>query len=799
MSSNHVFLNRRLTPMLSLLVVLLVPTISSFTTVTKQPLHHHPQQRQQQQHQRRWNIIHSSTGKQSSLTMANSDTTNDDDNESPPPSSPPKKSLPLTAMEKAEGLRKQARKMRLEADRQTAQLTLEKIQKLELALAATTTTTTSTNNKNNNNRKELKEQIERLVQEVDPTILPSLSDNIKSIAASSTITSSTTTTAGTSSTVLAKTTGPPREPVLTSEELQSATDYYQSLPIALRRALAKVVELEYDDVSPSIVVLGLYEGGERIEGSTVRELYEQCRVEASTGTSGNSNGRVVASITTSKGESDNKNDPSPLVQFAKVMDPNVDTTGLESMVESILPRVTRKPDQGPTLQDLSILTTKILGKNTFQSNGPPEVIPGGFLIRGFLSPKLRKNQVVTGAANNDSRGAVEEGKGGGSEVPPATSGGTELIRLIDESLDELDPSFNEKFQVCYIYDPTPVALEENGSDNPVLVITGRDLAPTTNRFLSSGVTSLSFFLALIFAVSTWGANDVVMDRLTEANALATNAARDGISGVNVDVNWFNELLTPLLIAIGAPQLASELSHLLFAKRGGFKTTPPTVLPLLALPYLSFQTSLKTSPKDPSSLFNYAFAGPAAGMLTSAVFFAVGMQLTLTMTPAALEYAPSVPVAFLKLSSLFGTIVDYTLSGGNGLGVGGGDGVILSQDPNTSIPLHPFAIGGMTAFMIQSLDTIPIGGSTDGGRMSQALLGRKEHLGFSAVVYGALLVFVLFSGHREIFLSYLFTMGLVQKDGAEIMCRNEVDKAGLVRASGALVMWSLAFLALTPIN
>lgn len=489
------------------------------------------------------------------------------------------------------------------------------------------------------------------------------------------------------------------------------------------------------------------------------------------------------------GEGKGNDFPSLIGQFKEVMDTDTDTA---SMVESLLPRTTRKPDMAPGLEDVQILTAQILGKDTFQSSAAPEPIPGGFLIRGVLSPKLRKSNRIA-----SSKPEVSEGKGGGTPNLSNT-GGDELISTIDSSIDAIDPTWNERFQVSYIYDPTPKALEEGGSDEPVLIITGRNFTPSYNQILSTTVTTVSFFVALIFAVSTFGANDIVMDRLTTANEIARGGGADAAAAR--DLSWFNSLLSPLLLAIGLPQLAHELSHLAIAKRDNFKTTAPTVLPSIALPYLSFRTSLKTSPPNPTSLFDYAFAGPAAGMITSAALFTLGLQLTLAMSPSELALAPSVPVSFLRLSSLFGTAVDYALSGGSsGFGLDFAAGPILSQDPSVAVPLHPFAIGGAASFLVQALDAVPIGGGTDGGRMSQGLLGRKEHVGFGAVLYAGLFVWVILGGRTEIWLGYLFVMGIVQKDASEVMCRNEVDKAGLGRATGALIMWSLAILALTPVG
>jgi hypothetical protein len=358
--------------------------------------------------------------------------------------------------------------------------------------------------------------------------------------------------------------------------------------------------------------------------------------------------------------------------------------------------------------------------------------------------------------------------------------GDKLIEMLDEKIDELIPKeWSEKYQVSYMTDPTPQMLvsdDLNGA--PVLVVHSRDMSPSTSNLLSSGVSAVSVFLTFVFAISIFGQNDVIMQRLSSTQGQA-----------GIDLTWFNQLVTPFLIAIGITQASHEVAHLVVAKKEGFKITPPTILPLMSLPYMSFQNRIKTSPKNLNTLFNFAFIGPAVGMVVSFGFLLQGLQMTLEMTPEQVQYAASVPVSFLQLSSLGANIVDYVL--------GGGDGLILQQDPSTPVLLHPFAIAGFAGLMINALDTIPLAG-TDGGRMSQALLGRPGHVAFSALTYIAILLYTLFSGHQDIFLTYLFVTSFTQKD-LEIPARNDVDQAGLGQAAIALTMWCVAILTLTPTN
>jgi len=705
----------------------------------------------------------------------------------------------------AEQLRIQARRVKLEAEKMEAELTLQKIQALEEEIKLLTTMVSSSDyndnsqkskNKNNSKisvqerRREIQTQIQNLAKNIDPSLLASLpmtnfeiddtddEDNVnlqlqqqqqsqsqkvetnlyksknEAVAAASTTTKAAASNTPTIETNLYKNrTFQQPQPTLTEDELQSAVEYYISLPKPMKKVLANSIDLDDELTNASIIVLGLYEfmGTDNLNPDRLNRWYNNLLLQSSL----------------QKGHMNNEDGTSTTLDEAlsmlqrKMKDKGVNKTlqklnnesKLESMIESFLPRVTRKEGKEPTLADINMLqNTQIFGKETFQLSTLPQQIPGGYLLRGEMAPKLR--------------GDCDK-----------------LIEVIDskiENSNKMPSDWNDKFQVNIMTDPTPQMLEDEESFDGeiVLVVHSRDMSPTTSQLLLSGVSTLSLFLSFVFVISTYSQNEVVMQRLTSANAIG-----------DYDVTWFNELITPLLISIGVTQACHEAAHLFIAKKDGFKITPPTILPLVALPYLSFKQSIKTSPKNFQSLFNFGMIGPAVGMVVSAIFLFAGLQMTLTMDANAMEYAPAVPVFFIKSSTLGGTIVDNI--------VGGGQGIITQQDPLTPVKLHPFAIGGFASLMINCLDTIPLPG-TDGGRMSQALLGRSGQVAFGGVVYFALLLYTVFSGHRDIFLAFLIINSIARQDN-EVPCRNEIDKAGLGQAATALLMWSIAILTLTPID
>ena len=636
-------------------------------------------------------------------------------------------------------LLQQAKRMKLEAERLEAKLTLEKIAKLEKALKMVNDKEVSQDDMKKK-QISIKEEMKILARKVDPSLLPSMS------AMSSTV------KADEPAIVVEENVKPAVEtnlykdglsglkkriskPAITAKELNDGTEYYNSLPEPMQRALAEAVKLDAVNTAPAIVVMSLYEARDELDKGTLQKLYKDAvdgKLKEIERRDTPDVEKFVAGL-----EADN-----PFKSWGSGQ-------GLKDAMSDFLPSVAKKEGTGPMEADMQFLTENILGKDTFQASAKPQEVVGGYIIPGGMVSKLK------GDAD-------------------------ELIRVLDEKIEKASPEWFEKFQVSIIDSPT---ISEGDGDmmvlneDPVLLVSSKDMRPMTNQLLSSGTTLVSLFLSFVFAVATFGNNEVVMTRLTQANQAG-----------DYDIGWFNELLFPFIIAVGLTQAFHEGAHLFIAKKDNFKISPPTVLPLIALPYLTFKTNIKTSPKNHSSLFNFAAAGPLAGMIVAFSFFIIGLQLTLTMDSSALEYAPSVPVAFLRLSSLGGNIVDYVLGGGNG--------IILNQDPSTAVPLHPLAIGGLASLMIQALDTIPIA-ATDGGRMSQSLLGRTNHIAFSGLITFGLLGYVILSDHQDIFLTYLLLNSFVQKD-LEIPIRNEVDNAGLGQAAIALVIWCVAILTLVPV-
>lgn len=521
---------------------------------------------------------------------------------------------------------------------------------------------------------------------------------------------------------------------LTEEEMKNAISFLGSLPIPVKDTLAKAAG--YPDYE-SIINLEEFVNNLYVnkDSSTekLRRLYFQSFAK-------NLPGEVIVK---------DSNEEYQIQDISKIIQEQIEERmeGSTRAME-LFPRVVQDVDEAllPREIDAQVIF-QLLDRTTFMAVEKPMQVQGGYIIRGENKRKTA----------------------------------TQLLDVIDEKLDKESPQWKESFQLSFveIYADSSDQLFEDA-----LLITPNKFAPIAPKLFAAVITAISLFSSFVYCIDTFSENPFVMNRLKEASEQATA----GIAGA-YDLAWFNELLVPMLVTLGLAQGLHEAGHLVVAWSKGIKMSPPTILPSQALPYLSFQNRLKTSPKDYTALFDLAFAGPFLGLSVSFVAFLLGLQLTTEVDQATAQLLPSLPVGFITQSTLGGTIVDLLL--------GGGDGILLNQDPSTQIPLHPVAIGGFLGLIIHAFDMVPIG-STDGGRMSQAVLGRVWHLTFSSLVFTVLFLSSIFSDGVNLVLGFLFIYSFTQRD-MEIICRNEIDRVELPRAVAAFVSWVVAALILVPLR
>ena len=110
------------------------------------------------------------------------------------------------------------------------------------------------------------------------------------------------------------------------------------------------------------------------------------------------------------------------------------------------------------------------------------------------------------------------------------------------------------------------------------------------------------------------------------------------------------------------------------------------------------TSLKTPAKNRKDLFDFALAGPIAGIVASLAVMYLGLELTAYADDATYSMFPSVPLYFLKQSALGGGLIDNVF----------GTTLLSAPDLNKLIPVHPFVISGLSSLLINGYSLIPFG-------------------------------------------------------------------------------------------
>lgn len=196
--------------------------------------------------------------------------------------------------------------------------------------------------------------------------------------------------------------------------------------------------------------------------------------------------------------------------------------------------------------------------------------------------------------------------------------------------------------------------------------------------------------------------------------------------------------------------------------------------------------MRSPPPSNKSLFDFAIAGPLAGLLVSVALLVAGMEISTSMDLADANQLPAFPVATLKSSTFGGGIVEYFL----------GKGVIMSTSADTVLPLHPFAIAGFVGMISNALAFLPIG-NTDGGRIAQTMFGRRG--AYIVSVFTLLLSCVLglcgLDDQRILLVYILFAM--IWQREAESPVLNEVDELDFQRGLLGIASSVLVFLILLP--
>jgi hypothetical protein len=173
--------------------------------------------------------------------------------------------------------------------------------------------------------------------------------------------------------------------------------------------------------------------------------------------------------------------------------------------------------------------------------------------------------------------------------------------------------------------------------------------------------------------------------------------------LSVSSNPFSHLLFCFLLIPVCSPLCTSSQSTRSPRYAQIKVSIPTWVPSIITGITSSVTTFKTLPKNKQDLFDFSVAGPLVGMLASVAAIAVGSQLTLATDPSML---PALPLEILRQSTLGGGIINTIL--GNGV-LNIPEGALGSSAiAGMTIPLHPVAIAGYIALVVNALCLLPIG-------------------------------------------------------------------------------------------
>lgn len=295
-------------------------------------------------------------------------------------------------------------------------------------------------------------------------------------------------------------------------------------------------------------------------------------------------------------------------------------------------------------------------------------------------------------------------------------------------------------------------LLNNPEGKPVVVVLPKENGP---KPMSVGQK----VLAVGLAIATLG------------TCLETAGILQGFDFFQSPERWSDTLLVGLGIAtvLGV----HELGHIGVAKRLGVKLSWPFFLPAWQLGSFGSLLRLESVLPNRSVLFDVAFAGPAAGGILSFAFLFLGMVLS---HPGSLF---QLPAQYFQGSVLVGTLARAVL--GNAL-------------QNDLVDVHPLTIVGWIGLIITAINVMPAG-QLDGGRMVQAIYGRKTLVRATVVTLVLLAIVGIFN---PVALYWAVLIVFLQRQ-PERPCVDDLTEPDDARAGLALLALFLMLLVLLPLT
>ncbi|KAK4535094.1 hypothetical protein CDCA_CDCA03G1119 [Cyanidium caldarium] len=417
--------------------------------------------------------------------------------------------------------------------------------------------------------------------------------------------------------------------------------------------------------------------------------------------------------------------------------------------------------------DLKALQEQVFGERTFRVSRFART-PVGIVFRGELrmaSPadaysELARALTTAGLDERVRLFMVED---------PAATATTANDRTGDE--DRLSLWNVGKIPDSKLYEPKKPDAEA-GSDSvwpgppPIVVAMPTASQPAPPGFAQYAaaflIGGLALFTTFGYGVGVFGMSPDFMKQ---------------IAGGNLDI-----VTETYPVSFGAlfVTVAHELAHRVAAAAHNVRLGLSYAVPSLQIGTYGCITPLKSFPRDRNALFDVAVSGPLIGVGVSLAALVAGLALTAQQGGATLDWFPQVPSSLFNSSLLIGSLGKWLLPAS-----------ALAQQ---TIAVHPLCVVGYTGLLSQALQLLPVGRS-DGGRMMQAIYGRRiagRVTGITLILQGLSSIF----GNSPLLLFYGLVLIFLQRE-AEIPCSEEVTEPDNVRTVVSLVLLATTLLILAP--
>jgi membrane-associated protease RseP (regulator of RpoE activity) len=319
--------------------------------------------------------------------------------------------------------------------------------------------------------------------------------------------------------------------------------------------------------------------------------------------------------------------------------------------------------------------------------------------------------------------------------------------LIHSNLTEkLKTKLGEKYRLF---------LVETPEGKPVVII-----LPSTNDPKSLTLAQKNLALVLLLATI-----------FTSMEAIAL------LLGFDLVGNWnrYPEVL-PLCIGLWVILLSHEMGHQIIGAKNNVKISLPFFLPTIQIGSFGAITRFESLIPNRSVLFDISFAGPAAGFAVSLGMLLLGLGMS-TMGGTF-----EIPTNFFQGSILVGILAKLFFN---------------SALQGDSVAVNPLTILGWLGLVITALNLLPAG-QLDGGRMIQAIYGRKT---CRRATIGTLIILAIVSILNPInSLPFYWAIVILflQRD-LERPSLNELTEPNDTRAAWGLILIFLSLTTLIPIT